>query len=44
MTLTVGAIDTAGDELQTIDINVSDDGVMVAPSITQQQVTSKRAL
>ena len=33
MTLTVGAIDTAGDELQTIDINVSDDGVMALTSI-----------
>jgi hypothetical protein len=33
-TLTTGAIDTAGDELVTIDINVSDDGTMVLPSIT----------
>ena len=34
MTLTTGAIDTAGDELVTIDINVSDDGTLVLPSIT----------
>ena len=34
MTLTVGAIDTAGDDLQTIDIDVSDDGVMDLASIT----------
>ena len=33
MTLTTGAIDTAGDELQTIAITVSDDGTMVVPSI-----------
>ena len=34
MTLTTGAIDTAGDDLQTIAITVSDDGTMVLPSIT----------
>jgi len=34
MTLTTGAIDTAGDELATIAITVSDDGVIVLPSIT----------
>ena len=34
MSLVLGAIDTAGDELQSIDINVSDDGAIGIPSIT----------